>query len=639
MPTALGNAWREGFELLSHRVAQTPQAVAEAFATRIPAPVFGEGLPAKTVRRVLTTGLGSSAGHARYLAALIESGAGIPARFVPSGEFWAGRSVPARDTALIVFSQGLSPNARFALREVDGWGAVVLFTAASEGTAEPDVRGWLEWLRARGVVMIPVPGRDEFGTLLRVIGPLSAYAVALRFVQALVHELHGGSAASRWLDCDTELLVRILREAPGHYDRIAAPWRDRGSDFFSFPPALLASGSYAELIDNLRFKLMEGLLRTAPPIWDPLEFAHGPFQQGHSEPGLWFALVWEGDEHARFWLERVEGLLHPDRHALISFSSSLAPPLAIFEHEALLNQFVLDRVKAEGIDVGRWPGRGADGPLYDLAPELPKSSAPSSSSPAPSPGAFPTRASLAASTWPELEAALQNGTHTAVVPLGSTEQHGPHLPFETDTLIADALAMRFCERVEGAVHLPAVAIGCASEHLDFPGTLSVAPDTLMAVLEDLLASIRTHGFSRAYVFTAHGGNVALLRGALDRLVEVSDPLHVVAFTDHSHLTQVLHDVAQGLGVEPASAGHHAGEIETSILAGLLPGVVRGERLAQGRLHTHGDPQELFYPSLREEAASGVVGDPRDASAARSATYLDAWVEVLVEHYLRAYQLA
>ena len=90
--------------------------------------------------------------------------------------------------------------------------------------------------------------------------------------------------------------------------------------------------------------------------------------------------------------------------------------------------------------------------------------------------------------------------------------------------------------------------------------------------------------------------------------------------------------AAELGVEPAAAGHHAGEIETSLLLALAPADVRRERTERGRLAGAGDAQALFYPDLRANAPNGVVGDPRGAEASRAARYLEAWLEVLVAEY-------
>jgi mycofactocin precursor peptide peptidase len=83
-------------------------------------------------------------------------------------------------------------------------------------------------------------------------------------------------------------------------------------------------------------------------------------------------------------------------------------------------------------------------------------------------------------------------------------------------------------------------------------------------------------------------------------------------------------------VAPETAGHHAGELETSIVLALRPDLVRTDALAAGWVEPTADPQSLFYPDLRRTAASGTVGDPRGASAARGERYLAVWVDALVE---------
>src|SRR5262249_11352201 len=80
--------------------------------------------------------------------------------------------------------------------------------------------------------------------------------------------------------------------------------------------------------------------------------------------------------------------------------------------------------------------------------------------------------------WPAAERLVARGCRPAILPLGSTEQHGPHLPLDTDTVIGDALAERLCAAVDDAVACPTLPLGCTGEHLGFPGTLHVEPATL-----------------------------------------------------------------------------------------------------------------------------------------------------------------
>jgi len=547
-------------------------------------------------RPLVATGVGSSAGHARYLVATLAEHR-LPARFLPLDAFpRPGRA----DSVLVVFSQGLSPNARLALSEPSGWHRVVLVTA-SAASSDPERRAQVSALEDAGVHVVPSPGVDEFGTLLRIEGPLTAYAAALSVAEALGAPLHydgarvGAAAAAA--------LARALPAAEALAPRLA-----RSS------VQLLASGAYRDATENLRLKLVEGLLRDVPPVSDPIALAHGPLQAVHAREATWLALTRIDAPHERERLARVRSVLPPERHRLVELDAALPGFEAIFEHEIWMNALVLAALEHAGIDPAHWPGRGADGPVYSLAPG---------------------RAPLTEQTWPELEAALAAGRRLAVLPLGAIEQHGPHLPFATDLWIAEALAERLCARLPEAVCLPALALGASSEHLDFPGTLSLTPETLVAVLGDLARSLARHGFSEILCFSAHGGNLGALREADATLQRAAAPAAWIALHDHAALAERLGAVSQADGIRPAEAGHHAGELESSIVAALRPAALRREALAPGRLPVPADDGSLFYPSLRPNAPNGTVGDPRRADPERAARYLDAWVEWLVEAYAGA----
>jgi creatinine amidohydrolase len=99
-------------------------------------------------------------------------------------------------------------------------------------------------------------------------------------------------------------------------------------------------------------------------------------------------------------------------------------------------------------------------------------------------------------------------------------------------------------------------------------------------------------------------------------------------TDLDGLTARLHAEAATFGVSPESAGHHAGELETSIMLHLHPELVVTDAMAPGCMTSTGDAQALFYPDVRRNAPDGVVGDPRGATALRGARYLTVWIDVL-----------
>ncbi|MEB3172767.1 MAG: creatininase family protein [Cyanobacteriota bacterium] len=114
-------------------------------------------------------------------------------------------------------------------------------------------------------------------------------------------------------------------------------------------------------------------------------------------------------------------------------------------------------------------------------------------------------------SWPEVESYLER-CKGVIVPLGSTEQHGPTGAIGTDALTAEAVALEVGRRT-GVLVTPAQAFGMAEHHLGFAGTVSLQPATLMAVLHDIVLSLARHGFERIYVINGHGGNIATAKAA------------------------------------------------------------------------------------------------------------------------------
>ncbi len=618
--------WRDAHRLLRQRVDRAPELVREAAALDIADLPFEP----RAVRSFVTTGVGSSAAHAKLLAHLLAVELGLPARYTPAGAFVTPPRGGERDV-LVVFSTALSPNARLALAEPPAWRGVVLVTAVAAGDAGAGEErlATIDAVRLAGGICVPLPGGLEYGTLLRVAAPLAGYAIAYRLAAAI------GRAARLPVDhlaLDADGIQAHMAAAAAAADGLV------GTDPLAGRLAFLASGGYGELTDNLALKVQVGLFAPLPPVWDLIGFAHGPFQEVCEHELTFLLLQRAGAPGEADLLARLRPMLDARRHRLLALPATLPGPLALFEHEMLLNQLVLRAIAARGSDQARWPGRERDRPLYEVtaAPSLalPRSQKrPRRRGPAARPSEAPPHR-LDTLTWPQLEALVAAGRRTAVLPLGATEQHGPHLPLATDRWIADALAERFCQRVAEAVRLPALPIGCSSEHGDFPGTLSLRTETLRAVLRDVVASLARHGFETVFIFSAHGGNYSALRDALPELGAAAQPAHLIAFTDLARVAAIWHDASASAGVAPSAAGHHAGEFETSIMLALRPDAVRRELLAAGLVDIGPDPQAIFYPSLRAHSPSGVVGDPRAAAAARAEPYLGAWVDALVECYRR-----
>ena len=187
---------------------------------------------------------------------------------------------------------------------------------------------------------------------------------------------------------------------------------------------------------------------------------------------------------------------------------------------------------------------------------------------------------------------------TLVVPVGSTEQHGPHLPLDTDTRIATAVARKAAAAL-GDLPAPAIPYGASGEHQGFAGTVSIGTAVLTAVLVEYGRS--ACDWAQRLVFVnGHGGNVEALRAAVPTLrVEGRDAVWVSACS--------------------AAVDAHAGHTETALLLHLCPELVDSRHWVRGNTA----PLAELMPSLRRGGVaavsdSGILGDPTTATAAAGA---------------------
>ncbi|SNZ12269.1 creatinine amidohydrolase [Natronoarchaeum philippinense] len=221
-------------------------------------------------------------------------------------------------------------------------------------------------------------------------------------------------------------------------------------------------------------------------------------------------------------------------------------------------------------------------------------------------------------TWTD---AADAETDLAVLPVGSTEQHGPHAPLGTDVLTAEAVADAGAERYDGEVVVaPAIPVGVAEEHRQFSGTLWVSEETFRSYVRETVASLAAHGWDRVVLVNGHGGNVAALREVAGRIVR-RDDAYAVPFTWF-----------ESVGEHAADMGH-GGPLETAVLRAVAPELVREDRVEdarEGASDGWGEWQSgvnLAFDSA-EFTENGVVGDPEAGDAERGDELLELGADAL-----------
>jgi creatinine amidohydrolase len=224
------------------------------------------------------------------------------------------------------------------------------------------------------------------------------------------------------------------------------------------------------------------------------------------------------------------------------------------------------------------------------------------------------RASDAA--WPEIAAHLASGDRIVILPFGALEQHGPQLPLSTDTLTASWVAVALAERLD-AVLLPAVEYGATWNNAGYPGTATLAPETVTAIGLDIARAVRDWGAHACVIVNGDWGNRAPLEA-----VAANSPLPLLLL-NYPGMDDAVAEVRES---RPAFAGlNHAEEVETSIILAISPGLVRADRYVAEYPDFPGDfgvrPMQLHPFS-----ASGVFGDPATASAAKGEHILAATLD-------------
>jgi len=241
-------------------------------------------------------------------------------------------------------------------------------------------------------------------------------------------------------------------------------------------------------------------------------------------------------------------------------------------------------------------------------------------------------------SWPEIKLAASEG-RIPLIPVGSTEQHGPHLPTKTDAFIVEEICKAAASKIpDDAIVLPCVAYGYNEHHFDFPATIHINHETLIRFVIDIGKSLAHHGFRKIIIVNGHGSNTAPMELAARRIT-----LETPAICASLTYLSLSPEVFKLMVAEEA----HGGDIETSIMLYLAPHLVdmskavRDWNVPDSRFITYGvrpggqsfavsGGAVQFVDWWSRVSNTGIIGDPSKASAERGKKMFELLVYSLVE---------
>jgi creatinine amidohydrolase len=241
-------------------------------------------------------------------------------------------------------------------------------------------------------------------------------------------------------------------------------------------------------------------------------------------------------------------------------------------------------------------------------------------------------------TWPQMREAIARQP-AVLLPFGTVEDHGPHLPLNTDNVIVEAICLEAARRApEEMLVMPLISYGLDEHHMDFPGTVSVGVETLIAYVADVATSAARHGFTHVLIVNGHGSNASIADLAARRVVLETGAI-CGAMSPNAAIDPALAEPIFSRMRRSAAGGvAHAGEYETAMMLHLRPGLVQMDKAVRevGQLKLeyfgwdHPEPSVLAWQDWWSRMSeSGVCGDPTVATAEFGRALFETTVENLV----------
>ncbi len=235
-------------------------------------------------------------------------------------------------------------------------------------------------------------------------------------------------------------------------------------------------------------------------------------------------------------------------------------------------------------------------------------------------------------SWTQVKKAMESGFKTVIIPVGSIEQHGPHLPLGTDYLRGYPIAREVAYKLGKTLVAPTVRPALSKHHMHFPGTVTLRPETFRMILEDYVCCYVKHGFKNIVFINTHGGNV----GELEKFVkENAGKYPGVEIVFAAIGGKVAVKSAEEENIPRHISGVHSGHMETSIMLAFYPQFVDMTVAEEGFTgeFTSELKTKMNADGMQSVTHNGILGDSREANAARGIRDNMRWVDYCCEYIL------
>ncbi len=217
---------------------------------------------------------------------------------------------------------------------------------------------------------------------------------------------------------------------------------------------------------------------------------------------------------------------------------------------------------------------------------------------------------LAYMTWVEIKNVINKGNAICIIPVGSTEQHGPHMVEGTDSFIAEFISNKLAQELGNSIIAPTINFGFSDYHLAFPGTISISRDLLKAILLITATNLINHGFKYVIYIPGHGGDFDSCNDACRELNIKYGKEMVLTYPSFTEFSNAISKPCLDAGLKPDDVGAHSGVGETSLMMYIDQNLVRMDKLQKGSTGNLTDMRKTMLTSGTDKVSPiGVLGDP------------------------------